>query len=271
MARIGMLHPVFAPIVAESGDTITYGSGVVMGRAVSGALSWQRSDGMLYGDDVVAETDNSITGYTLDVGTTEMTEDTEVVVLGTTKNADGEYEDTDEPGPYGGHGYVQVLKRFGVLLYRAVWYPKISFGVQSEETRTKGQSVEWGTPTVHGLGMAHYDNATGKAKFRKKKLFTSAAAAIAYLDGLANISGTSGGLTLNTTALQLTAGSTSTLTPTSVPGGASASNVTWYSANTAVATVSTAGVVTAVAAGTTLVSGSYNGMSANCRVTVTST
>lgn len=190
MARIGMLHPVFAPITAESGNTITYGAGVVMGRAVSGALNWQRDDGQLYGDDAVAETDNSITGYTLDVTTTEMTEESEVVVLGTLKNGTGndvEYEETNQPGPYGGHGYVQVLKRFGVLIYRAIWYHKISFGVQSEETQTKGQSVTWGTPMVHGLGMAVYNDNSGKAKFRKKKLFTTAAAAIAYLDGLANI------------------------------------------------------------------------------------
>ena len=216
------------------------------------------------------ETDNSVTGYTLDVAATEMTEDTEVVVVGTTKNDAGEYEDTNDPGPYGGHGYVQVLKRFGVVLYRAIWYHKISFGVQTEETRTKAESIEWGTPTVHGLGMAVYDNETGKAKFRKRKLFTTAAAAIAWLDGLANVNATTGGLTLNTTALQLTAGSTSTLTPTSVPAGASSSNVSWASANTAVATVSSAGVVTAVSAGVTLVSAAYNGMSANCRVTVTS-
>lgn len=187
MARVGMLHPVFAPIQSETNGTITYGAGVVMGRGVSGNLSWQREDGMLYGDDAVAETDNGITGYTLDVTTTEMTEEVEKVVLGLEEDGEDEYWDTGDPGPYGGHGYVQVIKRFGVMLYRALWYPKISFGVQNEETQTKGQNTTWGTPAVHGLGMAVYNNATGKNRFRKKKLFTGAAAAIAYLDNLANI------------------------------------------------------------------------------------
>lgn len=270
MARIGMLHPVFSPITAESENDITYGAGVVLGRAVEGALNWQRADDQLYGDDAVAETDNSISGYTLDVTATEMTEDVEQVVLGTIKNDSDEYEETNEPGPYGGAGYVQVLKRFGKLIYRAIWYYKICFGIQSEQTQTKGQAVTWGTPTVHGLGMAVYNDQSGKAKFRKKKKFNNAADAIAYLDGLGHVSGSGQrGLVLNTTALSLTAGSTSTLTPTSTPSGATSSNVSWYSADTAVATVSTQGLVTAVSAGTTLVSASYNGDTATCRVTVT--
>ena len=269
MAKIGMQHPVFAPIVSESGGTITYGAGVVLGRAVSGTVNWTRADDMLYGDDAVAETDNRISGYTLDVGSTEMTEDVEAVVLGTVKNANGEYEETDAPGPYGGHGYIQVLKRFGVMYYRALWYPKVSFGVQNESDQTKGQNATWGTPTIHGLGMPVYNDQSGKAKFRKKKVFSTLADAVAWLDALANISGNVQGLTLSSSAISIAVAGTSTLTPTSVPTGATASDVTWSSADTSIATVSDAGVVTGVAAGVTIVSAHYGGITANCRVTVT--
>ena len=271
MASIGMMHPVFAPIVEESGGAITYGQGVVMGRAVSGTLNWERSDDKLYGDDAVAETDNSITGYTVDVASTELTEAAEMVVLGTTKNSNDEYEETGDPGPYGGHGYIRVLKRFGVLYYLACWFHKVSFGVQTENSNTKGQTITWGTPTVHGLGMAVYNDATGKAKFRKKKLFNNVADAIAWLDALANISGNTQGLTLSSTAVSIAVAGTSTLTPVSVPSGATAGDVTWSSADESIATVSDAGVVTGVAAGTTIVSAHYGGITANCRVTVTGT
>lgn len=271
MARIGMLHPVFAPIVSEDGSAITYGAGVVMGRAVSGNVSWQRDDGQLYGDDAVAETDNSITGYTVDVATTELEEDVEVVVLGTIKNANDEYEETGEPGPYGGHGYVQVFKRFGRLRYRAVWYHKVSFGVQTEETQTKGQTINWGTPTVHGLGMAVFDNLLGKSKFRKKKVFNDPADAIAWLDALANISGNTQGLTLNTTAASVAVDGTVTLTAVSTPAGATASDIAWSSGNPAVATVSSAGVVTGVSAGTAIITANYGGITAAARITVTAT
>lgn len=189
MAQIGMLHPVFAPITSISGSTVSYGTGVVMGRAVAGSLQWQRDDGMLYGDDAVAESENAATGYTLDITTTELDEDVEVAVLGTTKNStDSTFEEYNDPGPYGGHGYVQVIKRFGVLKYRAVWYPRISFARTSEESNTREQSVNWGTPQLHGIGMGVPDATSGKTLFRTKKVFTTAASAIAWLNGKANIS-----------------------------------------------------------------------------------
>lgn len=186
MAQIGMLYPVFAPITSMSGSTISYGTGVVMGRAVAGTLNWQRDDATLYGDDAIAESDNSATGYTLDITTTELSEDAEVVVLGTTKNSDT-YEEYNNPGPDGGHGYIQVLKRFGETLYRGVWYPRISFARTSEESNTKGQNISWGTPQIHGTGMGVFDSTTGKTLLRKKQVFSTAASALAWLKGLANI------------------------------------------------------------------------------------
>ena len=56
-------------------------------------------------------------------------------------------------------------------------------------------------------------------------------------------------VTLSQSALSLTAGGTATLTATVYPTNASNRAVTWFSSNTAVATVSASGVVTAVAAG----------------------
>ena len=61
MAEIGMQYPVWAPLNSEEGNTLTYGTGMVMGRAVSANLSWQKEDNELYGDDIVAETDNFVT------------------------------------------------------------------------------------------------------------------------------------------------------------------------------------------------------------------
>ena len=59
MAEIGMQYPVWAEMVTES----TYGTGLVIGKAVSANLSWQKEDNELRADDAVAETDTSITGF----------------------------------------------------------------------------------------------------------------------------------------------------------------------------------------------------------------
>jgi len=82
------------------------------------------------------------------------------------------------------------------------------------------------------------------------------------------------GISLNSTTLTLnrtTSNPTSTLTATITPTNASNKNVTWSSNNTAVATVSTAGVVTGISAGTatiTCTAADGSGKTATCSVTV---
>ena len=80
------------------------------------------------------------------------------------------------------------------------------------------------------------------------------------------------GVTLDRTSATLAVGSTLKLTPTVSPSGASDKTVTWKSSNKNVATVSSAGVVTAKAAGTTTITVTTNdgGKTATCQVTVTS-
>ena len=183
MAEIGMQYPVWAEMETES----TYKTGMVMGKAVSASLNWQKEDNELYGDDAVAETDQSLTGYTLDLSTTYLEEGVESAVLGYTETSGGEFEITDADPPYGGCGYIRVLKRNNTRLYKAVWYPKIQFGSPNETSNTKQRSISWGTPTISGKGLAVL-NGSGKNRFRLQQVFTTLAGAKAYLDAKANIS-----------------------------------------------------------------------------------
>ena len=77
------------------------------------------------------------------------------------------------------------------------------------------------------------------------------------------------GVTVSPTSLELNAGGSATLTATVSPSNASDKTVTWRSLNSAVADVSTDGVVTAKSAGTTTIEASTsNGKTATCAVTV---
>ena len=68
------------------------------------------------------------------------------------------------------------------------------FSLTEENSQTKGESIEWQTPTINGkafgLDTGKGANNNGDATFRKKQNFTTEAAAEAYLDGLAGISRT---------------------------------------------------------------------------------
>ena len=78
------------------------------------------------------------------------------------------------------------------------------------------------------------------------------------------------GVSLDSSSLSLTEGETATLTATVSPSNATDKSVTWSSNNTAVATVSTFGVVTANSAGSATITVTTNdgGKTATCSVTV---
>ncbi|WP_394324926.1 Ig-like domain-containing protein [Pseudomonas chlororaphis] len=77
-------------------------------------------------------------------------------------------------------------------------------------------------------------------------------------------------MTLSQATMSLQIGNSKTLTATVAPAEASNTSVTWSSSNPAVATVSSAGVVTAVAQGTSSVTCTTvdGGFTKSCAVTV---
>ena len=78
-------------------------------------------------------------------------------------------------------------------------------------------------------------------------------------------------ITLNSTEATLTEGETMQLTATVSPANATNTDLVWYSSDEAVATVSTSGLVTAVAAGTAVIGAKANdgsGVEALCSITV---
>ena len=81
------------------------------------------------------------------------------------------------------------------------------------------------------------------------------------------------GISLNATATTLTVGSTGQLIATVAPTNATNKNATWSSSNTSVATVSSTGLVTAVAAGMVMITATTQdgNKTASCVVTVTVT
>jgi phi13 family phage major tail protein len=190
MAYIGLKHPVFAPIATEpAGALPTYGTGLVIGMAMSANVTLMRSDSKLSADDRVAEYDNSLISANIVLGIDDLSDDAQKEFLGeqeaslngeATIRAGGNFE-----APTGGFGYYRVRKKNGIRTIRAYWYHKTKWGMPSEEATTKPDgSVEWQTPTVEGLAMLSNDET---AALRDWKTFSSEADAIAWLNGLANI------------------------------------------------------------------------------------
>jgi len=162
--------------------------------------------------------------------------------------------------------------------YRYVWRLKGAFSnIPDETSTTESDSVDTNNQSVVYTGnKTLYSFQAGNIKGRAK------AVVIDERDGLADVSGffsqvitpdnvaslanaTTTALALSSNAIQVTKGNTDTLVATTSPSG---QHVSWNSSNPAVATVDSAGVVTAVEAGTAIVTATSGQYSAYCAVTV---
>lgn len=192
MAFIGMKYVVAATVGTETpGSAITYTGGKVIGKAISGNLTWERNDNPLYADDAIAENDNSVLGGTIEIGLDDLADEARVMLLGevaVTNGSDTEYETNDAAAPYVGVGYIRVRRKAGVTSYQAVWFHKVQFSEESEEASTKGESIEWQTPTISGKIMGVQNDSTLANNFRRRATFETEAEAKTWLDTKAGIS-----------------------------------------------------------------------------------
>ena len=196
-ANVGMLHPVAATVATYTkGTGITYTGGTVIAGAKSASLQWERSDGEFYGDDILLDTDNGITGYTLDFEPTGLTDAARALLLGEVANTgttSNPYTITDAPSPDVGFGYIRKMRATGndgtvSYSFEGWWFYKLKFGLGTEETQTKEKNIEWRTPTLNGKGTGVVLTSSGAASFAVHETFTIETSAITWLNTQAGIS-----------------------------------------------------------------------------------
>ena len=196
MPAIGLRYGVVATLNSHTkGTEPTYNAGMVACEMIGANLSITRNSNPLYADDTISEDDNSITAMSLEVTGNDLTEAVRCYMLGLKKVTTGSgdtavdtYYDTDAAAPYVGFGYIRVRRLDGVTKYEALWYYKAMFSEEAETSATKGESIEWQTPTITGRCMGVSIDSTGDLTFRKKRLFANEGDAVTWLNGLAGIS-----------------------------------------------------------------------------------
>lgn len=189
--NVGMVYPVCAPVSSYTpGTGITYSTGSVVSEARAASVSWDRSDGEFYGDDVLLDSDNGVTGYSIDFEPAGISDAIRKTLLGEVQ-ASSEYSITDAAAPYVGFGYIRVMREESsgsvVDTYEGWWYYKVQFSIQNEETRTKEKNIEWRTPTLSGKGFGVQLTSGGAMVFAVHESFSSLSAAETWLKAKASI------------------------------------------------------------------------------------
>ena len=190
--NVGMVYPVCAPVNTYTpGTGITYDAGSVVSEARSASVSWNRSDGEFYGDDVLLDTDNGVTGYTIDFEPAGISDAIRAKLLGEIVGNTSEYSIIDAAAPYVGFGYVRVMRDNStgtvVTNYEAWWYYRVQFSINSEETKTKEQSIEWQVPTISGKGTGVLLDSSDNKYFATHETFDSLSDAKTWLNSKAGI------------------------------------------------------------------------------------
>lgn len=205
MKKVGVKYPVCALYDDSTGSPV-YTSGAVMGKAMSVALAWTKSNVKIYADDAVDETDQSITGGSVTLGINELIYEIQALVLGHSINGSGGLIVNElDIAPFVGFGFCGKVRRNNTDKFRAVWIKKIQFNEPNDDTNTRGENAAFQTPTIAGEIMKDC-----KGDFKEDYLFDTEADAISFLNNKIGIPVTaSGGLT----ALAMT-GTGGTLSPT---------------------------------------------------------
>lgn len=190
MAQTTLKHLVIAPLTTEAdGAAPVYGTGMKVGHLIQANISWNRGNTKLFGDDKEVARDNSATSGTLTVNTTYLDRAARVALLDIRAaggSATDEYYMSGDEAPYVGVGYVWKDNLIADKPFIAYWYYKVQFAM-NEDMQTKGENIEYGTPTIEGEVMAVRPTATLETHFREEKDFATEAAAITWLNTKAGI------------------------------------------------------------------------------------
>lgn len=181
MAYIGLRNPFVAKF---NRATNTYSDGFKYSHAVSLNITPNYSEASLYGDDIQVEYAKSFNNASVSLGTTSTPIEAAEIMFGHTvdrANNQVVYKATDEPN-YVGVGVTALEQVDGVVKYSAAIILSVKFTDSSTAYTTKGESLQFSTPTVEGVAIA-----TDDERWMVTKVFDTAEEATAFVKEFLNI------------------------------------------------------------------------------------
>lgn len=192
MANYKANTPVIATLTEASGSDPAWSSGVIIGKLINVSITPNMNTGELYGDDALAESVVEFGSVTVSLNTTTLPASARATLFGETYTA---ATTGQNPAPetlvskgssasaYLGFGFVVGEIIDGVEKYAMVWLHKVKFSMPADSYTTKGDSIEFGTPTIEGTGTTD-----SKDEWRTIKWYDSKSAAVTALKSQAGIS-----------------------------------------------------------------------------------
>lgn len=182
MAYIGLARPYVAKLastsMSEGVATPTYESAFLCGKAISMSVTPNYNEVKLFADNVLDEFVKEFKDGTISLGTDRLPQQAQTVMFGhtvDTSNHTVTYKSGDTANYVGLGFYVDEMVD-GAKQYVATIIYKAKFTEAAESYTTKGDSIEFQTPTLEGAIAALDDG-----KWKITKIFSTEADAEAYI------------------------------------------------------------------------------------------
>lgn len=186
MASIGLRRFRYAPL---NEDEETYGKIGTLGGAIESKVSLNIAEAKLHSDDTLKEKVQEFVDGTLTMGIDDDDDSVFSPLLGEKtekyKAPNSEKEVTvyvsnsDDTTVYFGFGQVVPKMINNKKVYKVEWFPKVQFKPYVTDKKTKGDSLEFATPSIEGTIFTNKNN-----DWRKRATFETEEEANTYLDSL---------------------------------------------------------------------------------------
>ena len=148
MAQIGLKNLFYAPITEDANGNETYGTPVRLAKAISAEISVDSDDSVLYADDGADVTIREFQSGTITLGINDLGNAEAAALLDARIDSNGVLvssgEDTPKPVAIG------FQSRSAKGGDRYFWLQRVTFGIPGQSLNTKGESVEFSTPSIEG-------------------------------------------------------------------------------------------------------------------------
>lgn len=157
-----------------------------LGKLIDGKFAEERNDARLDADDMLQEYDTSFKSGTLNLTIADVDDDTYADVKGCEVSSSEVTENVDDDIPEVGYGHIITKKINGEKKYKVEFLPRIKITNITQDAKTKGESIEFGTTSIEAkvFALAEEINGISAGTYKKIKTFDTLAEAVTYLDGL---------------------------------------------------------------------------------------
>lgn len=155
MAKIGAKFIRYGVLTEDAQGGGTYGQMKTPGKAITWKVDVSNNDQKLFADDAVDLVDTSFQSGSLTIGLNRFDLATQADLLGASI-VDGKLVDSvNDMPPYVGIGVILTLQNTNnERKYRVKFLKKVKFSQPSDDDKTQGESVEFGTYELAATVMA---------------------------------------------------------------------------------------------------------------------